>query len=33
LAPIVGAIISAVVHLGLSRLADERPAAVAASAE
>lgn len=33
LAPIVGAIIAAVVHLGLSVLTHERPAAVAASAE
>ena len=33
LAPIVGAIIAAVVHLGLSRLADERPAAAVAPAE
>ncbi|HEY1911984.1 MAG TPA: aquaporin [Vicinamibacterales bacterium] len=33
LAPIVGSIIAAVVHLGLSRLADERPAAAAAPAE
>jgi aquaporin Z len=33
LAPIVGAIIAAVVHLGLSALTHERPAAVAAPAE
>ena len=33
LAPIVGAIIAAVVDLGLSRLADERPAAAPAPAE
>src|ERR1700680_3317862 len=33
LAPIVGAIIAAVVHLGLSVLTHERPAAVAAPAE
>ena len=33
LAPIVGSIIAAVVHLGLSRLADERPAVAAAPAE
>ena len=33
LAPIVGAIIAAVVHLGLSRLGDERPAAAVAPAE
>ena len=33
LAPIVGAIIAAVVHLGLSALTDERPAAAAAPAE
>ena len=32
-APIVGAIIAAVVHLGLSVLTDERPAAIAAPAE
>jgi hypothetical protein len=33
LAPIVGAIIAAVGHLGLSALTDERPAAAAAPAE
>ena len=33
LAPVVGAIIAAVVHMGLSRLADERPAVAAAPAE
>ena len=33
LAPVVGAIIAAVVHMGLSRLAYERPAAAAAPAE
>jgi glycerol uptake facilitator-like aquaporin len=33
LAPVVGAIIAAVVHLGLSVLTDERPAAIAAPAE
>jgi hypothetical protein len=33
LAPIVGAIIAAVVHLGLSVLTHERPAAAAAPAE
>jgi hypothetical protein len=33
LAPIVGAIVAAVVHLGVSVLTDERPAAVAAPAE